>query len=165
MKDLSSTDKGLVAWFCLFAFVALIFEPLYYFGCDWHGHSCVGAENNAIVDATRKIWLIYASWDPIFYDIPNWLRVLSCIEVFIFGPLYLVVAIGLWNNSPWLESVALPFCGALVYSTIVYFAMELIENIPNTNYFAVFFVNIPWTIVPILLWLRLRECHNKLKKG
>jgi hypothetical protein len=139
--------------FCLFGFVALVFEPLYYFGCDWNGLVCTNACTSSLIDAVRNVWLIYAAWDPIFLDIPLWLRVLCSIEVFIFGPLYVVVAVGLWTRGTWLRIIAQPFCGALIYSTFVYFAMEYLESVPNTNFLLVFLVNIPWTIVPAwLLW-------------
>ena len=82
---------------------------------------------------------------------PLWLRILCAIEVFIFGPLYLICAYGLCFKKQWLAQIALPFCGALVYSTVVYFAMEVLDQVPGTNMALVFIVNIPWTIFPIIL--------------
>mmetsp|Transcript_1215 Transcript_1215/g.1229 ORF Transcript_1215/g.1229 Transcript_1215/m.1229 type:complete len:91 (+) Transcript_1215:2-274(+) len=87
------------------------------------------------------------------------------IEVFLFGPLYFVCAYGLQYKLKWLPYIALPFCGALFYSTIVYFAMELIEPLPGTNMIAVILVNIPWSILPILLSLRVLQDDFKLKKN
>lgn len=162
MKWITSTfDRVLLGWYGLFAFVALIFEPLYYFGCDWNGKICPLATESSLIFYTKEIWLFYAQWDPLFYNIPLWLRVLCSIEVFIFGPLYLVVVIGLINDSSWLFPVTLLFSGALVYSTIVYFLMEIIEFLPGTNLLMVFIVNIPWTIVPILLTGRILMKVNK----
>jgi hypothetical protein len=77
------------------------------------------------------------------------------IEVFLFGPLYALSAYGLQNRCAWLPYVALPFAGALFYSTIVYFVMEFAYTEPGTNLFMVFLVNIPWSIFPVLLGWRV----------
>jgi hypothetical protein len=135
---------------------------LYYFGCNWNGELCPLASSSEIIRHTRDIWLFYAQWDPLFINIPMWLRVMCAIEVFVFGPLYLIVAIGMVSNSKWLPYIAHPFSGALFYSTLVYFAMEIIEYSPgNTNMTAIFLVNIPWTILPVLLSYRIFVIQNK----
>ena len=124
---------------------------------------CELANSNETIQLVRSIWLIYCRWDPMFYVVPMWLRVLCSIEVFLFGPLYAVVAFGIWTKAKWLTTVTLPFSGALVYSTIVYFAMEIIESLPGTNMPIVFAVNLPWTIVPIILMYRVLQ-EPKAKK-
>ena len=151
---MTSLDYNLIAWFIVFTFTAIVFEPLYYFGCDW-SLACPAAANSSLLSNTRDLWAIYVSWDPLFDHPPLWLRVLCTIEVFLFGPLYALTAYGLYFQRPWLPAVAYSFSGALVYSTIVYFLMEILENVPGTNFTAVFLVNIPWTIVPLMLVHRL----------
>lgn len=133
-----------------FGFIAIIFEPLYYFGCNWNLNSCFQS-SSSVIRIVGSIWSIYCQWDPLFISPPLWLKVMCTIEVFIFGPLYLITAYGLRNGKRWLSTVALPFAGALFYSTVVYFAVEYIENMPGTNMFMVILVNVPWTIVPVLL--------------
>ncbi len=142
----------LIGTLFLFGFVALVFEPLYYFGCHWNdiNNSCDSSPYE-IVKLTASIWRIYNNWDPIFMDIPLWLRVLCSIEVFVFGPLYIICAIGLIYNCKWMIHIGNLFAGALIYSTIVYFAMEFIDPIPTTNLLMVLIVNIPWTMMPIML--------------
>jgi hypothetical protein len=144
-------DKFILCWYCIFAFVALAFEPLYYFGCSWNGLDCPLAKTNQIIYYVKEMWLLYCLWDPMFYSVPLWLRVLCSIEVFLFGPLYVLTVIGLVYDSDWIYPLALVFGGALVYSTFVYFIMEIIENIEGTNFLVVFLVNVPWTILPLLL--------------
>jgi hypothetical protein len=143
-------DKVLIHTFYLFGFVALIFEPLYYFGCDWELAKCQQSSSK-IVQIVGQIWSIYCQWDPLFINLPLWLRVLCSIEVFIFGPCYILAAYGYQYKCTWHSYLISPFCGALIYSTIVYFAMEWIEFVPGTNMYMVFIVNIPWTIFPIIL--------------
>lgn len=109
------------------------------------------AEHNLVINHTRNIWLFYNQWDPLFNIPPMWLRVMCTIEVFIFGPLYTLTAYGMYKDTAWFAGLALPFAGALIYSTIVYFAMEIILNEPGTNITMVFVVNLPWTIIPMML--------------
>jgi len=164
-KSISTLDMALIVSFCIFGFTALVFEPLYYFGCDWNFHTCTHELTWPIIRMAKSIWEIYCEWDPMFYNIPDWLRVLSCIEVFVFGPLYGLCAYGLWNPThtgspthsyaPWLPWVALPFCGALLYSTMVYFAMEVLYPMEGTNLSLVFAINLPWSIGPVVLAYRL----------
>lgn len=148
-----------------------MFEPLYYFGCHWNGATC----GNGVVP---QLWRIYSQWDPLFLrkDIPSllWLRVMCTLEVILFGPCYVLCAIGLAPaqpegvHAPWLPQLALPFCGALVYSTLVYFGVELLDA-PSTgaNLAMVFLINAPWTVVPCLLLAKclpaaLRDNNSKL---
>lgn len=157
----TSFDRFLVFWYLLFAFTALVFEPLFYYGCQWNAHTCYYASIYPFIGRMRDIWVLYLQYDPVFFVLPLWLRVLCTIEVWIFGPLYLLVAIGMLTNATWLEMIALPFSGALVYSTVVYFAMELLDFTIGTNLYVVFLVNLPWTIIPILLMYQIR--HRKLR--
>lgn len=161
----TSIDKILFYWYCLFAFVALFFEPLYYFGCSWDGVNCPAAATSPLISYTKDLWMIYAQWDPMFLIVPLWLRVLCSIEVFLFGPLYLAVAVGMVKDADWLFPLSLVFNGALIYSTIVYFTMEYIEFLPGTNLVMVFLVNIPWTIVPILsVWRTVQKVYGGKKQ-
>jgi hypothetical protein len=155
-------DTLLIFVFNLFGFVALIFEPLYYFGCSWREDLCASSPYS-LVRYAGQAWSIYCEWDPLFKVVPLWLQVLCSIEVFIFGPLYLACAYGLKWKTRWLSAVALPFCGALVYSTIVYFAMEILEFQAGTNLLIVFVVNIPWTIFPIVLAHRVIQLDHTKK--
>jgi hypothetical protein len=162
-QERTTLDAVLIFVFVLFGFVALIFEPLYYFGCRWQGDLCP-LSPFLVVRETGKIWNIYCHWDPLFKNVPLWLQVLCCIEVFVFGPLYLVCAFGLKYRRTWLNNIALPFCGALVYSTLVYFAMEILDIQAGTNLPLVFVINIPWTIFPIVLGYRVIETRMMTAK-
>lgn len=152
---MDNVEFFLIFWFSVFAFTALVFEPLYYFGCAWDGWSCPtslsSSFHGSIMKNVHAIWKIYCQFDPLFYSPPLWLRVLCSIEVFLFGPLYCVIVYGLLYKLKWVAPLAFFFSGALIYSTIVYFLMEYYENVPNTNFVAVFLINCPWTFVPMVL--------------
>ena len=151
VRVFDNMEVFLIVWFAVFGFTALVFEPLYYFGCAWDGLSCPAAQSSTLMKHVQAIWHIYCQWDPLFYNPPLWLRVLCSIEVFLFGPLYCVIVYGLLYKLKWIAPLAYGFSGALIYSTIVYFLMEYYENLPNTNFVAVFLVNCPWTFVPMVL--------------
>mmetsp|Transcript_11388 Transcript_11388/g.18534 ORF Transcript_11388/g.18534 Transcript_11388/m.18534 type:complete len:168 (+) Transcript_11388:161-664(+) len=151
----SNLDRCLVYVFYVFAFTALVFEPLYYLGCDWNFESCLYEESSALVKYTKAVWSVYNQWDPLFTAPPDWLKVMCYIEVFIFGPLYALSAYGLQYRCKWLPYVTLPFSGALFYSTVVYFVMEFAYPEPGTNLMMVLIVNIPWSIFPVLLAYRV----------
>jgi hypothetical protein len=160
MMSNDAIDRVLIIWFWIFAFTALIFEPISYFGCysadgisvsaDWRISHC---EEGFILD----VWRLYGSWDPLFIRVPPFLRIMCGIEVFIFGPCYTICAICLSMKVPprWFAGFALFFSGALFYSTVVYFAYEvLFAPEAFTNMTMVILVNIPWSIIPMILAYR-----------
>jgi|JI10StandDraft_1071094.scaffolds.fasta_scaffold915473_2 hypothetical protein len=109
--------------------------------------------NGPFEELVLRVWDVYVFFDPIFDQPPLWLKVMCWIEVLVFGPLYFISAYALKSRAPWARSVVLPFAGALLYSTIVYFALELgSERVPGTNDLVVLVVNLPWTLLPIVLF-------------
>lgn len=156
-------DSLLISVFLVFAFTALVFEPLYYFGCNWEFSQC-SLSPFEIVRVVGDIWNIYNRYDPLFANIPDWLRIMCAIEVVLFGPLYALAAYGLYHRARWLPSVVYPFAGALIYSTIVYFMMEFLYTTPGTNLFMVLIINVPWTIFPAILAYRVAHLSRQRTK-
>lgn len=154
-----SVDKILCGCYSLFAFVGLVFEPLYYFGCNFSDldRSCGDWW-------VPVIWRVYTFWDPLFEDLSTasarWIKVMCIIEVVLFGPLYAYMAYALSisdhkRRPKYYIPVGLLFSGALIYSTILYFVMELFYESHRANMFWVFVINCPWTFVPAVLAQRL----------
>lgn len=143
-------DAFLVSWFVLFAVSSLAFEPFIVFGVDL----------STATDPVGRTWFWYArSFDPIFLETPLWLRIMCGIDAFVFGPFYLVLIYALVRARNWIRVPALLYGAAIVYSTAVYFGFEVLDpvNRSQTNLLAVFVVNIPFTIVPLLLMWRMRS--------
>jgi hypothetical protein len=152
-------DRCLVWCLWGFALVALVFEPTVYFGClssdgasvvaDWRISHC----EEGWID---NMWRVYADWDPLFIRVPPFLRIMCTIEVFVFGPCYVICALGLSQRPPpmWLPGFALLFSGALLYSTSVFFLYEyLFAPSAFVNLPMLALVHGPWTIVPcVLAW-------------
>ena len=145
-----SFDAFLVFWFVLFAISSLVFEPFIVFDVDLA----------TTTDIVGRTWYWYArSFDPIFLDTPLWLRIMCGIDAFVFGPFYLVLIYAFVRGRNWIRIPALLYGAAIVYSTAVYFGYEVFDpdNRAQASLPAVSLVNIPFTIVPLLLMWRMRS--------
>jgi hypothetical protein len=145
-------DAFLVFWFSLFAVSSLVYEPFIVFGVDL----------SATTDVFGRSWYWYArSFDPIFLDTPLWLRIMCGIDAFVFGPFYLLLIYALVRARSWIRVPALLYGSAIVYSTLVYFGYEVFDdaNRAEADLLAVFLVNIPYTIIPLLLMWRMRSAE------
>jgi hypothetical protein len=143
-------DAFLVFWFCLFAISSLIYEQFIVFGIDLA----------ATTDIFGRSWYWYAhSFDPIFLDTPLWLRIMCGVDAYVFGPFYLVLIYAFARRRNWIRIPALLYGAAIIYSTVVYFGFEFLDesNKAHANLWAVFLVNIPYTLVPLLLMWRMRR--------
>jgi len=143
-------DAFLVFWFSLFAVSSLIFEPFIVFGVDL----------SSATDPVGRTWYWYArSFDPVFLETPLWLRIMCGIDAFIFGPFYLILIYALTRARNWIRTPALLYGAAIVYSTLVYFGYELFDpvNRAQANLPMVFLINIPYTLVPLLLLWRMKR--------
>ena len=135
-------DLFLVARFCVFAFTSLVMEMYITFGVDLEGAT----------DPFGRIWYWYASsYDPIFLDPPFYLWLMCSIDGFVFGPFYILLIVAFVRKENWIRLPAIVYASAIVYSTVVYFGVEFVEEAGRANLLAVVLVNIPYTIVPLLL--------------
>jgi len=142
-------DIILVFWFSVFCISSFIFEQFIVFGVDL----------SRTTDIFGRTWYWYAkSFDPIFLDTPIWLRVMCTIDGYVFGACYPFFIYALVKCRNWIRIPALMYGAAIVYSTLVYFGWEFFDptNRAEANLLAVFIINIPYTIVPLILIWRVR---------
>lgn len=143
-------DLFLVLWFCAFSISSFAFEPYIVFRVDLAAAS----------DPIGRTWHWYAtSFDPVFLDPPLWLRIMCGIDWIVFGACYPVFIYAFARCREWVRIPALLYGSAIVYSTIVYFGWEFLDaaNREQADLWGVFAVNIPYTIVPLLLLWRVRR--------
>jgi hypothetical protein len=150
-----SLDGPLVGLAGLFVFVSLVFEPLGLAICGWDG--LVECKETSYVGAA---WHLYASrFDPIFLELPLWLKIMNSLDTLLFSWVYLAVAImlprGVFDRSPALRACGCAWAGALCYSTIVYFSYEIIAEAGRADLPMVALINLPWSVWPVLLLVRL----------
>ena len=154
-QAIARLDSVLLANFCMFLFVAWCFEPAVVYLCGWEGLQTRECQQTL----TGRLWLFYAEkFDPIFLNLPLWLRIVCSLDTILFGPFYAVSIYAfatVQQETRWYSTVALPTAGALIYSTIVYFAYECMAEAHRASLLFVFLVNLPWTLAPVLLILRL----------
>jgi len=145
---LPTIDRVLIACFGLFAFTSIFMEPYITFGVD-------------LATATGPLgraWYFYASrWDPLFLEPPTYLRVMTGIDEWVYGPMHLALIYAFVRRRAWIRLPALLYCGAIVYSTLVYFLTEFLSEGHRANLAMVTVVNVPYTIVPCLLVWRMRR--------
>ncbi len=143
---LPAIDRALIVCFGLFAFTSICMEPYITFGVD-------------LARATGPLgraWYFYArSWDPLFLEQPAYMRVMTGIDEWVYGPMYLVLIYAFVRRRTWIRVPALLFSGAVIYSTLVYFLTEFVSEGHRANLAMVTVVNIPYTIVPCVLAWRM----------
>jgi hypothetical protein len=143
---LPTLDRVLIAFFALFAFTSIFMEPYITFGVDLA----------RATDPLGRAWYFYArSWDPLFLDQPVYMRVMTGIDEWVYGPMYLVLTYAFLRRREWIRQPALLYCGAIVYSTLVYFLTEFASEGHRADLAMVTAVNIPYAIIPCLLAWRL----------
>jgi hypothetical protein len=135
----------LVVCFAVFAFTSLVMEMYIVFDVDLR----------AAEDPFGRAWRFYCQWDPVFLDTPTWLRVMCGIDAFVFGPFYLVLIAAFVRRCEWIRLPALLYVAAIVYSTLVYFGYELVAERERANLLMVVLINVPYTIMPLLLGWRV----------
>jgi len=143
-------DAFLVFSFSVFAVSSLVYEQFIVFGVDL----------STATDVFGRSWYWYArSFDPVFLDPPRWLRIMCTIDAYVFGACYLVFIFAFVKCRNWVRIPALLYGSAIVYSTAVYFGWEFLDdaNRAQANLLAVFIINIPYTVVPLLLMWRVRH--------
>lgn len=141
-------DRVLVACFGVFAFTSICMEPYITFGVDLA----------RTTGPLGRAWYFYAAhWDPLFLDQPTYMRVMTGIDEWVYGPMYLVLIYAFIRRRNWIRLPGLLYCGAIIYSTLVYFLTEFVSQGQRANLAMVVLVNIPYTIVPCLLVWRLRH--------
>eukprot|EP00041_Stephanoeca_diplocostata_P011836 m.196383 g.196383 ORF g.196383 m.196383 type:complete len:177 (+) comp18690_c0_seq9:220-750(+) len=134
---------------------AMVFEPYVVF--DENGTALTqDALDSNPSDIVRHLWAWYAkSFDPIFLETPLFLRIMCGVDMAIFGPLQAAIGFALWterlqSSARW-RLVTLMYASAIVYSTVIYFAVEVIQESHRADMLWVVVINVPYTIVPLLL--------------
>src|SRR5262245_3261717 len=137
-------DRVLYHVIGVFAFTSICMEPYITFGVDLA----------RATDPLGRAWYFYArSWDPLSLEQPTYMRVMTGIDEWLYGPMYLVLIYAFVRRREWIRGPALLYCGAIIYSTLVYFVIEFLSEGQRANLAMVVLVNIPYTIVPcVLAW-------------
>lgn len=98
--------------------------------------------------------------DPLFMHPPVWMRIVTGLSAFVYGPFYLVLA---WALVKGRNTIQLP---AVIYATmisaltgIVVFGVEFFgePEFRTTNPVKFLSFNTPYVVIPLLLLARMRK--------
>ena len=98
--------------------------------------------------------------DPLFMNPPIWMRIVTGLSAFVYGPFYLVLAYSLLRGKNWIQLPSVIYATMISGVTgIVVFGVEFFGEsawrTPNPAKFLVF--NLPYVLIPILLLVRMRK--------
>src|SRR5271169_4026162 len=103
---LPAVDRVLVVCFAVFAFTSICMEPYITFGVDLA----------RTTDPLGRAWDFYArTWDPLFLEQPAYMRVMTGIDEWVYGPMYLVLIYAFVRRRDWIRLPGLLYCGAVIY--------------------------------------------------
>jgi hypothetical protein len=140
-------DLLFVVAFSVFAFTSLVMEI----------HPTFGIDLRHATDPFGRVLHFYASsFDPLFLDPPLYLRVMTGIDLFVFGPFYLVAIYALVKERKWIRLPGIAYVSAIVYSTVVYFSVEFLGERSRAELVWVTIINVPYVVVPLMFAWRLR---------
>ena len=131
----------------------------------------------------RAVYDLYAvNNDPLLIANPIYMRVMTFLSAFVFGPFYIVLVYSFIKGKNWIRPLALFYAGMIVESMIVIIVAEFVGDAPlfaqmcqgvkpieelakaglnqdlvvqNPIKFLAF--NLPYKIVPLLLAVRMRK--------
>ncbi len=139
-------DAFLVATMVAFAATSLLFDR-------------AAALDHVAADSTdpfgRWLWQFGMAYDPLVAQNPLFLRVMSGISAFIYGPFYLWAARALWRGDARLRVPALVYGSTMLYSMIVHLVVELAGELPPTDLLVFALVYAPYCAFPVALVARV----------
>jgi hypothetical protein len=140
-------DRIFIVSFLLFFCTSMFVDRLSALDVDFCGEQRMGG---ALCWYGRTI-------DPLFLANPQWLRVMSGISAYVFGPLYLLLAWAFWRGVEAARGPALAWAVAILYSLALHLHMEFFGGYPSPRPVVLLLVYLPYVVVPIAVMLRLRE--------
>ena len=109
--------------------------------------------------ARANYW--YASTtDPLFMNPPVWMRFVTGLSAFVYGPFYLLLVNCLIKRKNWIQLPAVIYATMISTITgIIVFGVEFFGEpqfrTPNPLKFLLF--NLPYVFLPLLLLIRMRK--------
>lgn len=109
--------------------------------------------------ARANYWYAHDT-DPLFMHPPVWMRLVTGLSAFVYGPFYLVLAWALLTGKNWIQLPAVIYATMIATLTgVVVFGVEFFGEpefrTPNPVKFLSF--NLPYVLVPLLLLARMRR--------
>jgi emopamil binding protein len=105
--------------------------------------------------------------DPLFLNPPVWMRIVTGLSAFVYGPFYFVLVYALIRGRDWIQMPAIMYATAITVITgIIVFGVEFFGEpewrVQNVAKFLS--LNLPYVIVPALLLVRMRGHYPFTRK-
>ena len=95
------------------------------------------------------------TYDPVLIARPAWWKVLIAIDVFFFGPFYVVAIYAFWKGKEWIRIPSIIYAAALITDVMVILDEELYGVHATPHPEVVLALNAPWLLVPIFILVRM----------
>jgi EXPERA (EXPanded EBP superfamily) len=109
-----------------------------------------GTEGERCEGVVADLWRWYGErFDPVFLCLPRWMRILCALDSFYNAPFYAlcVYAFSVGDDRrPWFRVLGSAGAGALFYSTVFYFAYEVLLESHRNHLVWVFIINGRWCV-------------------
>ncbi len=98
--------------------------------------------------------------DPLFLNPPVWMRFVTGLSAFVYGPFYLVLVYAFIKGKNWIQLPAVMYGTAIsVITGVIVFGVEFFGEpewqCQNLGRFLP--LNLPYVLIPILLIIRMRR--------
>lgn len=145
-------DIFFIIMFCLFCITSIISDAIPTLGIQmapdapsWFARANYGYANGC---------------DPLFMNPPVWMRIVTGLSAFVYGPFYLVLAYCIYKGYNRIQVPAIMYATAIsVITGVIVFGVEFFGEpewrCQNLGRFLP--LNLPYVIIPILLLIRMRK--------
>jgi hypothetical protein len=135
--------------------------------------ACTSAVSDAVPTLGLKIAPHDATWlgrinygyghgtDPLFIHPPVWMRFVTGLSAFVYGPFYLLLVYCLATGKNWIQVPAVMYATAIsIVTGVIVFGTEFLsedhsQRVQNVPKFLAY--NIPYVLIPLLLLARMRK--------
>lgn len=98
--------------------------------------------------------------DPLFMNPPVWMRFVTGLSAFVYGPFYLLLIFSFIKGKNWIQLPSIIYATMISSITgIIVFGVEFLGEAPfrtpNPSKFLLF--NLPYVLIPLLLLIRMRK--------
>jgi hypothetical protein len=145
-------DAVLAVIFALFTVTSAIADLVPTLGIDFSKPS-----GNFLVNS--NYWYAHDA-DPLFMDPPTWMRIVTGLSAFVYGPFYILLVYALLRGRNWIQLPAVIYATMISSITgIIVFGVEFFGEpewqTQNPAKFLAF--NVPYVLVPLVLLARMRK--------
>jgi hypothetical protein len=98
--------------------------------------------------------------DPLFMNPPVWMRFVTGLSAFVYGPFYLVLVYALLTGRNWIQLPAVIYATMIsVITGIIVYGVEFFgePEFQTQNPLKFLAFNLPYVVIPLILLARMRK--------